>query len=248
MAFSSVALLLHIAAGFLALLIGPVAMFSRKGGAWHLGAGRTYVWAMLVVVVTAAILALRGLDTFLFALAVISFYLTFTGWRAALRKGDRIGRAAPLDWAVSGATVLFGLGLMSYGLMSDGLMSYGLVTQAPGAGGAASLVALVMGALIALLAVPHLIRYRRGSTGKGWLIRHIIGMLSAYIATFTAFAVTNLDFLPPAIGWVLPTVLGSLGITLTVRHYRTRLERGRPLAELVHLRRERPGRPSRRPA
>ena len=50
-------------------------------------------------------------------------------------------------------------------------------------------------------------------------------MLSAYIATFTAFAVTNVN-LPEVLVWIVPTVVGSTGISLTITHYK-RLFRAR---------------------
>jgi hypothetical protein len=88
------------------------------------------------------------------------------------------------------------------------------------------------------LVAPNLVRHARGAERGTWFFRHIIGMFSAYIATFTAFAVTNLEFLPPVVLWLLPSVVGSLGISLTVRHYKARLRRGRELGELVALRGE----------
>ena len=72
----------HIAAGFVALAVGPFAMFSAKGGALHRRAGVVYVWAMVAVVVSAAFLAIYRPDMFLLGIAVLSFYLTFAGYRA----------------------------------------------------------------------------------------------------------------------------------------------------------------------
>jgi uncharacterized membrane protein len=226
MTLAAPSLLVHIGAGFLALLSGPVAMFARKGGGLHRAAGKTFVWAMLAVVATAAALAIWNSNTFLLTVAVISFHLTFTGWRAAQRHGERSGQAELLDSSVSGGTLIFGVGLILAGLV----------------GGAVDSLAIGLGFLTAALAVPQLIRFRRGAGGEGWFFRHTIGMLSAYIATFTAFAVTNLGFLPAGLAWVLPSVIGSLGINLTVRHYKRRLRRGRALTELVEVRPEGAGR------
>jgi hypothetical protein len=220
MTLATLTLLIHIGSGFLALAVGPVAMITHKGGRLHRSAGKVFVWAMFAVVATAAALALWNPNTFLLAIAVISFHLTFTGWRAAKRHGGRSGGPRPLDWSVSGATLLFGAGLVIVGLA---------------AGESPDPVAVLLGALTAALAVPQLIRLGRGTAREGWFFLHIIGMLSAYIATFTAFAVTNLDFLPAGLAWVLPTVVGSVGINLTVRHYKSRLSRGRELKDLVEL-------------
>ena len=48
------ALLVHIAAGVTAVLAGLVAMLARKGGRWHVGAGRVFLGGI------AARLRLRG--------------------------------------------------------------------------------------------------------------------------------------------------------------------------------------------
>jgi uncharacterized membrane protein len=114
-AFVSASLIAHIATGFLALLVGPVAMFSRKGGAVHRTAGKTYVGSMFVVAATAVLLAVRGADTFLLSIAVLSFYLTFGGWQAVRRRDSRGGKGTALDWTVAGATLLFGLILLVRG-------------------------------------------------------------------------------------------------------------------------------------
>lgn len=48
-------------------------------------------------------------------------------------------------------------------------------------------------------------------------------MKAAYIATFTAFSVTNITFLPEVATWLLPTVTGSIGISVAVRHYKEKM-------------------------
>ena len=50
-------LAVHIAAGFVGLVLGPVAMTARKREGAHTRAGEAYHWVMLVVCVTAALLA-----------------------------------------------------------------------------------------------------------------------------------------------------------------------------------------------
>jgi hypothetical protein len=45
--------------------------------------------------------------------------------------------------------------------------------------------------------------------------------LGAYIATFTAFAVTNLTaWLAPILLWTLPPLFGTVAIELATRYYR----------------------------
>ena len=47
-------------------------------------------------------------------------------------------------------------------------------------------------------------------------------MLAAYITTVSAFSAVNFMFLPPVVRWLWPTVIGTIGITIWVRHYRKR--------------------------
>ena len=79
-------LVAHIAVGFTALAVGPFAMFSAKGGTLHRRAGMVYVWAMVAVVITAVVLAVYRPNLFLLGVAVFSFYLTFSGYRALFHK------------------------------------------------------------------------------------------------------------------------------------------------------------------
>ena len=50
------------------------------------------------------------------------------------------------------------------------------------------------------------------------VFNHVSRMGGAYIATFTAFTVNNLNgILPGLLGWLLPTVIGTVLIKLTMR-------------------------------
>ncbi len=217
---SGVILNIHIAAGFIALLMGIAAMASRKGGKPHRRSGLVYVWAMVVVVVSAVILALFRTDTFLLAIAVLSFFMTFSGYRALDRKAPQ-QRVKPLDWLIAGVTFLFGVGLAFRG---------------SGVPGPFEFLSLFFGVVTAALVLNSVWDYRQPPKRGAWFFSHIIGMLGAYIATFTAFAVTNINFLPPLFVWVMPTIIGTLGIVLTIRHYRTKMSKGRKLGEMVLVR------------
>ncbi len=222
---TTIILYAHIAAGFAALAVGPFAMFSAKGGTLHRRAGIVYVWAMVAVAVSAVFLAVYRPNMFLLGIAVLSFYLTFAGYRALFHKRLHQGvGVTPLDWGVSGVTLLFGLGLVVYGVATG-------FTFLP----------IFFGVLTAVLVSREFRKYA-GRVEKGeWFFAHIIGMLSAYIATFTAFAVTNVDFLPEVLVWVVPTVVGSTGISLTITHYKRKFERGKRAGDVASVRIQTPG-------
>ncbi|MCC6636763.1 MAG: DUF2306 domain-containing protein, partial [Ignavibacteriaceae bacterium] len=49
-------LYLHIAAGFLALVVAPVAMVVKKGGNAHRLWGKIFFWSMTVVAISALVM------------------------------------------------------------------------------------------------------------------------------------------------------------------------------------------------
>jgi uncharacterized membrane protein len=199
---------LHIAAGFMALVAGAGAMLTRKGERHHLRNGKIYFWGMAVVAATALPLAVLGSDIFLFAVAILSFYLAFSGYRVVVRmRRGMLGRPAPLDWIATSCVLLASVGLLAYGI-------------GPGGG---DVTALVFGGVAGLLGVWDLrvLGRSRVAAGPGeWWATHMRSMLGAYIATFTAFAVANATFLPPLVRWLAPTVAGSIGIAIWVERYR----------------------------
>lgn len=203
----------HIAAGSLALLVGLVPMLGRKGGPGHVRAGRVYVYAMLVVAATAVLLCLlqplvlRRL--FLAGVALLSFYLSFSGWRAARRHSAEL---PPSDVVLAGLTALVGLGMVAAGI---------------------GLQAVLFGFFGGLLCAFGGLDAWRGlrpaaSVPGAWLQRHIVRMGGSYISATTAFVVVNLGhFLPTGApswvglaGWIAPAVVGRFLIAAAVRRYR----------------------------
>jgi uncharacterized membrane protein len=79
----------HIAFGFVAFLVGPVALASAKGGTTHRRWGKVYFWSMVVVASTALFLSLYRPNYFLAFVSVFSFYLAFRGYRALKRNPSR---------------------------------------------------------------------------------------------------------------------------------------------------------------
>src|SRR5215470_2617202 len=99
---------IHIAAGMLALFVAPGAMATVKGGPAHRRWGKIYFWAMATVAVTALALAAWRPNYFLLMVAVFSFYLAFSGYRALYRKRpDGVGA---LDWTATLAALVASAG------------------------------------------------------------------------------------------------------------------------------------------
>ena len=92
----------HVIAGFGSFLLAPVALITAKGGKQHRRWGMVYMWCMGVVATTALPMALFRPVLFLALVAILSFYLAFTGYRVLKLKALAGGRRAqPVDWIVT---------------------------------------------------------------------------------------------------------------------------------------------------
>jgi len=207
----AVTLLVHIAAGGVALLAGTGAIVTEKGGQRHRRAGKTYVRAMGVVVVTALPLSAVDADYFLFTIAVFSGYLVFTGYRVLSRKRPTPGDAAPLDWAAHFAMVTVGLGMVLLGgadILAGDALGWALASF----GG--------IGLLLAVSEIRSILA--PAEDPRAWFFKHLGFMGAGFIATVTAAVTVNLTMLPPLLRWLGPTLVGTPLILLTTARYRRR--------------------------
>ncbi|UOG73501.1 DUF2306 domain-containing protein [Hymenobacter tibetensis] len=204
----------HIATGAMALLVGLIPMLGRKGGLLHVRAGRVYTYSMVVVALTAVLLCLfQSLSVgrlFLTGIAILSFYLSFTGWRAARRHSTLL----PLpDRLLAVAAVLTGICMIVVGIQLQAILF------------------TFFGGLLGVFAGGDTKEFLRPSLAPTpWLLRHFTRLGGSYISAFTAFVVVNLGrWLPndaPAwaglVGWLTPTFIGTFLIFRTVRQYKAR--------------------------
>ena len=185
-------LAIHISAGSVALATAGVALVTAKGGRWHVLAGRVYAGAMTVVFLTAIPLAFFGGSTFLFLIALFSFYLVFAGWRFAR---NRQRKAHPVDWVAVAAIGLTGLAMWGYAAVLGFSGSSQWVTM------------LVFGGIALALGVADASFHRRQPGGARRVSRHLTNMMAGTIATITAVTVVNVDMDPVWLPWILPTVV-----------------------------------------
>lgn len=203
-------LYIHIASGFTALLLGLVAMFAPKGQKLHNRSGLIYFWSMMVISLTSTLISLFGeqVNIFLLLVGIFSFYLTFTGYRST-----KIKHKTPplLDKIVTGLMLLTTIGMVAFALYSWSKGSTNL-----------AIVLGIFGFIGGFFATIDVLRYKNGlHHPKEWMMEHLGRMCGAYIATFTAFAVTNLTaFLPSLLLWIVPAIGGGLCIVLTTKYYR----------------------------
>ena len=198
-------LALHICGGITALIIAPLAMITVKGGGWHRRWGRIFFWAMAEVAVTAAILCWLRSGLFLFLIALFSFYLALTGYRALYRKNPD-ARPHVFDFLIAITMLVAGFSLIYLELV-DRDKQLGLIPMIFG------LIGLQLGGLDIL----RLVKPCRAN--KAWMLLHCTRFLSAYVAAVTAFSVVNFQFLPNFWRWLGPTILGTSCITALRIYY-----------------------------
>ena len=212
-------LIVHIAAGITALLVGLVPMFSQKGNSLHRQTGLVYVWCMIIVALTAILLCglqpFRMFRLFLAGIAVFSFYLCITGWRATKQKK---GLYAPFDKGLAYVTLLTGGAMIAFGVYLMLLNGFSFM----------AIVFTFFGSLTSRFAYEDVRVLGKAAAKQHWFFQHFTRMGGSYIATFTAAVVTNIGRFAPAnapewfstVFWIAPSLLGGLLIVWTVRRYK----------------------------
>ena len=182
------ALILHIIAGFTALLTGTAILIIRKGGTVHRQAGTVFFVALIIVSISAFTLSLIRPNSFLFMIGAFTLYQGLSGYRAVkvrLRHTGAwdllitvLGACNAVVMCISGQVVLMVFGGISAYLVFNDVRLYALTLRHK--------------------SVPKLT----------WLQRHIGHMMGSYIATVTAFLVVNFSASPLGmLVWFAPTVV-----------------------------------------
>ena len=87
----------HIAGGIVGLLSGTAALLFRKGGRWHVLAGKVFVASMLIMSAFAVYLAVLKHQPGNIGGGILTFYLILTAWITARRRD---GQTSAYDWAL----------------------------------------------------------------------------------------------------------------------------------------------------
>ncbi|GMQ24291.1 hypothetical protein Aoki45_09730 [Algoriphagus sp. oki45] len=211
-------LILHIISGFLALLTGAMAMSSAKGQKNHLKSGKWYVYMMYVVGLSAILMTGLKSNPFLFTVGVFTLYLTYTGQRSIfyfrLKENYTTGWKDILPISIA-LIVSAGMVIQPIKTMLDEGAFYVSVMGVFG-------LILLISALRDLSKILHSRIFLPND--KTWLIKHIGMIGGAYIATLTAFLVTNVTINPGWVVWLTPTLVGSILISKASRDWRKKLK------------------------
>ncbi|MCB9224912.1 MAG: DUF2306 domain-containing protein [Crocinitomicaceae bacterium] len=187
----------HASLGGLALFSGLIALITKKGSKPHRMGGKVFFWSLLFSGCLALLVAsLPGHESpFLFAIGIFSIYLILTGYLALRYKNPETNLL--LDKIISAVMIVTGIFMIIVPVLQSGQIN---------------IVLTVFGSIGISLAIQDLKLFRnKEKLQKGWLISHLGKMIGGYIAATTAFIVVN-QFFPPLIGWIGPTVVGTIFI------------------------------------
>lgn len=194
------ALMLHIASGFTALLMGLVALISKKGQKTHKRSGMIFFISMLGVSFSALFMSYLKPSVFLFHIGIFALYQNVSGYRATRNKSLK---PAIFDWAMLLISAVNSV--MMIVTLNIVLVVFGFISAS-----------LVFGEL--RIYITHL--RNREVPKLQWLTQHIGMMIGTYIATSTAFVVVNVSNVNPSwLPWILPTVFGVPLIVYFTRKY-----------------------------
>lgn len=178
-------LIVHIAAGFIGLTSGLVAMASRKGGdGRHALAGRVYLASMLSMAASAAILTAWEPDRLTLIAAAWTAYLVVSAFRAAW---NRAGETRAIDWVLAGAGAAIALGFLHGGSLAQ-------ATPNGEFQGMSSVAFFVFGAAASLgTALDVLIALRPARMFRARIGRHLWRMCAAYFLAATSLFLGQQD-------------------------------------------------------
>ncbi len=219
----TIALIIHIATGFLALITGFISMLNRKGGKRHRLTGKLFFAGMTGVFISATIISLiKGL-AFLFMVGFFSYYLACSGYRSlSLKKLHLKQKPAGLDWFISVVGVLSGIALIVFS-------AFWFRDR-----GAWGMVPFSFGLFCLISGIKDIKSYFIPPVNKQhWLLTHGGRMGGSFAATFTAFIVVNVNIGNLTwILWILPGTLVGFWISRILRKYKAKGEQTvRPMAE-----------------
>ncbi len=186
-------IMVHVALGGLAFLIGAITLFSKKGSDLHRLTGRIFYISMVVsVAITLVVSLLPGhVSPTMFHIGVLSLYFLLGGKRS-LKFKSKIHRFT-IDKLLAYAVISTSLAVIGYTFFMEGRI-HPLRTVFGSIG-------LVFGTLdLWMFHSPE-------NASKKWLFLHLSKMLGGYTAAVTAFFVAQ-KVLSGYYNWFAPTVVG----------------------------------------
>jgi hypothetical protein len=185
---------IHVIAGSSALIIGIIALVSRKGRKLHRLVGRLFLYLMAVVILTGLIgVFVFGRNTFLLVITVLSGYMAFSGYRTIKTKSNKPNA---IDIVASFSAVIV-VSYFLYYFKSNGMIWSPVIIYS------------TVGYLF-MIETYDLTRYfiPAKTYSHLWIHEHVLKMVSAFSGLLAAFSGTVLQQYQPY-SQVIPSVLGT---------------------------------------
>ena len=204
-------LIVHVAAGSLALLAAIFAISFRKGAKNHNLAGKTYFWSMMAVAATAIPVSILRPNLMLFFVDLFSSYMAYAGWRFGRKSRYIMTRIPYVEWAM----LLVGVAMVVSGFIQIF------------AGTTMGWVLVAFGSIGLQFAVQDLRGWGKTEDFGTRISNHLSHMLGGTIATVTAVlvqqVVPRLEPTSPfkVIVWLAPTVIITPLIVIWARKVKT---------------------------
>ena len=213
-------LFIHVLAGSISLVLFWLPVIVKKGGKIHNQVGKAYVWAMWVVVISAFLLSVINLilQRYLSAgfLGFLSVLTAAPLWyaQAILNHKKGINRSYFNQFKVLHSIIFF---------MGMGLVIWSIILKVQDS----AILLMIFGILGMTSFSDAFANYQKIQQGEKWIVTHLRGMLSTGIAAYTAFFAFGgrrffSDILTDQwmiIPWVLPSIIGMVGIRFWRKRY-----------------------------
>lgn len=209
--FEKFLLPIHIACGFLSIVIFWIPIFVKKGSNIHVKVGKLYMILMWIVVLTAAILSVENfMNGAYIGAAFLGFLTLITGnplWYGIAILNQKKGLSESYKkkhMFFNGLIVIAGILLLIYGITLNGHPQ--------------GILMIIFG-ILGISTGKEIITMQRNPEAKSnWIEEHIAGMLTSGIAAYTAFAVFGGNsffsgFITgywSIIPWISPTIVGII--------------------------------------
>jgi uncharacterized membrane protein len=168
----------HVTGGTFALVAGGIAMLARKGERVHRFAGNVFFIAMLVMTVSAFVVAIVRDQSINITASTVTFYMIVTSWVAATRKDGEIGRFETVA-LVGGLAVTASAFLFAVQGKDGGVVHY------------------VFGSIAAIGVLSDLsVIVRGGLSGRQRIARHLWRMSFAMLVATGAYFAGQPEFVP----------------------------------------------------
>jgi len=209
---------IHIAAGFLSIVLFWIPMFVKKGNKVHRQVGKAYVYAMWVVVFTALVLSIENLIQGHVEMAAFLGFLSFITANPIWYGIAILKYKKNIPPHLKRNHIAFNLVIVFLGAL---LLGYGIYLGPNGT------LMIIFGILGLSTGRDVYNSYKNKSNESNWLKAHIEGMLTSAIAAYTAFFVFgSMNFIGHIfkgywviVPWVAPGIVGGILMSYYLRNY-----------------------------